>query len=259
MNQPNLGKKIAELRLAKGLTQEALAEKCNLSLRTIQRIESAEVSPRSYTVKAIFSSLDYDFFNSFGKLSYRLDKTAYMIKNWPAQVYRFLSDLFNLKTKTMKKLAILSIPIMTIVIVLFISNENSIAQNLQKRKSEFTQIVSSTDFVRLFNAGKIDSVCLSYSFKACMMPDQYPTIIGRDKITDYYLQMYARGIRFTEAKATYHFVADTIAIERGTWTVKVSPELSITGSYLSQWHYQNGKWMIENEMSKQDFMPLGDK
>jgi transcriptional regulator with XRE-family HTH domain len=53
MKQPDLGKKISELRLAKGLTQSELAEKCNLSLRTIQRIESAEVTPRSYSVKLI--------------------------------------------------------------------------------------------------------------------------------------------------------------------------------------------------------------
>jgi transcriptional regulator with XRE-family HTH domain len=58
MKQPELGKKIAEIRLANGLTQVELAEKCNLSLRTIQRIESAEVTPRSYTIKLIFENLN---------------------------------------------------------------------------------------------------------------------------------------------------------------------------------------------------------
>jgi transcriptional regulator with XRE-family HTH domain len=59
MKQPELGKKISELRKAKGLTQEELVEKCNLNVRTIQRIESGEVTPRSYTVKALFEALDY--------------------------------------------------------------------------------------------------------------------------------------------------------------------------------------------------------
>ncbi len=59
MKQPQLGKKISELRKAKGLTQEELVEKCNLNVRTIQRIESGEVTPRSYTVKALFEALDY--------------------------------------------------------------------------------------------------------------------------------------------------------------------------------------------------------
>ncbi|WP_460624317.1 helix-turn-helix domain-containing protein, partial [Kineococcus endophyticus] len=54
-----MGKKISELRKAKGLTQEELVEKCNLNVRTIQRIESGEVTPRSYTVKALFEALDY--------------------------------------------------------------------------------------------------------------------------------------------------------------------------------------------------------
>jgi len=60
MIQPQLGEKIAELRQAKGLTQSELAEMCNLGLRTIQRIESSEVNPRSFTLKVIFSSLDYE-------------------------------------------------------------------------------------------------------------------------------------------------------------------------------------------------------
>jgi len=61
MKQPELGKRISELRKAKGYTQEELVEKCNLNVRTIQRIETGEVTPRSYTVKSIFTALDYDY------------------------------------------------------------------------------------------------------------------------------------------------------------------------------------------------------
>jgi transcriptional regulator with XRE-family HTH domain len=60
MKQPDLGKKISELRKAKGWTQEELVEKCNISVRTIQRIETGEVTPRSYTVKTILTALDFD-------------------------------------------------------------------------------------------------------------------------------------------------------------------------------------------------------
>ncbi|RAI88001.1 helix-turn-helix protein [Algoriphagus yeomjeoni] len=59
MKQPELGKKISELRKAKGLTQEELVELCNLNVRTIQRIESGEVTPRSYTIKALFEALGF--------------------------------------------------------------------------------------------------------------------------------------------------------------------------------------------------------
>lgn len=57
IKQPELGKKISEMRKAKGLTQEELVELCNLNVRTIQRIEAGEVTPRSYTIKALFEAL----------------------------------------------------------------------------------------------------------------------------------------------------------------------------------------------------------
>ncbi|TYP76181.1 helix-turn-helix domain-containing protein [Aquimarina intermedia] len=60
MKQPALGQKISELRKRKGFTQEELVDKCNISVRTIQRIEAGEVTPRSYTIKTILSALDYD-------------------------------------------------------------------------------------------------------------------------------------------------------------------------------------------------------
>lgn len=58
MKQPLLGQKIQEWRKAKGLTQEELVERCNINVRTIQRIESGEVTPRFYTVKAILEVLE---------------------------------------------------------------------------------------------------------------------------------------------------------------------------------------------------------
>ena len=61
MNQPELGKKIAELRKQKGFTQEELAFKTNLNVRSIQRIESGEVTPRLFTLKILGEQLDYDF------------------------------------------------------------------------------------------------------------------------------------------------------------------------------------------------------
>ncbi len=60
MKQPELGKRISELRKEKGWTQEELVEKCNISVRTLQRIEIGEVTPRSYTIKTILAALDYD-------------------------------------------------------------------------------------------------------------------------------------------------------------------------------------------------------
>lgn len=61
MNQPDLGLKVTELRQQKGLTQEQLAELCEVSPRTIQRIESGEVDPRLYTLHCLGIALEFDF------------------------------------------------------------------------------------------------------------------------------------------------------------------------------------------------------
>jgi uncharacterized Tic20 family protein len=61
MNQPDLGLKITELRQQKGLTQEKLAEYCDVSTRTIQRIEGGEVEPRSFTRNSLSNILEFDF------------------------------------------------------------------------------------------------------------------------------------------------------------------------------------------------------
>lgn len=104
MKQPELGKKIAELR--KGLTQEELVDRCNLNVRTLQRIESGVVTPRNYTVKAIFAELEYNI-DSFNYTSNKVSQTKIVI-SWLEQSYKYVFDLFNLKTHTMKKISILS-------------------------------------------------------------------------------------------------------------------------------------------------------
>lgn len=56
-----LHQKIAIARKKKGLTQEQLAELTNITVRTIQRVESGENVPRPYTIKAIAAALDTTF------------------------------------------------------------------------------------------------------------------------------------------------------------------------------------------------------
>jgi uncharacterized Tic20 family protein/DNA-binding Xre family transcriptional regulator len=61
MQQPDLGIKVNALRQQKGFTQEQLAEKCEVSPRTIQRIETGEVDPRAYTLQCLSAALDFNF------------------------------------------------------------------------------------------------------------------------------------------------------------------------------------------------------
>ena len=55
------GTVIKEQTIKKGLTQEELADKTELSARTIQRIENGEVDPRAYSLQMIAKALDVDF------------------------------------------------------------------------------------------------------------------------------------------------------------------------------------------------------
>lgn len=61
MRQPELGIKVTELRREKGMTQEQLADLCEVSPRTIQRIETGVVDPRTFTVKMLGEALGFDF------------------------------------------------------------------------------------------------------------------------------------------------------------------------------------------------------
>jgi transcriptional regulator with XRE-family HTH domain len=57
MQQSTTGDKVARLRSQKGMTQKELADLCNVDIRTIQRIESGEVEPRTYTIKLLANAL----------------------------------------------------------------------------------------------------------------------------------------------------------------------------------------------------------
>ncbi|WP_158861422.1 helix-turn-helix domain-containing protein [Lunatibacter salilacus] len=71
--QPQLGQKILELRKANGLTQEELVERCNINVRTIQRIEAGEVTPRPHTIRVILEALNYEFRQNDSEASPSLD------------------------------------------------------------------------------------------------------------------------------------------------------------------------------------------
>lgn len=249
MHQPQLGRKITELRKAKGLTQEELAQSCNLNVRTIQRIESAEVMPRSYTVRLIFSCLDAagnknDFFNS--------TTFVQLVQQWMKQLNAFLLDLFNLKTNTMKKLVILSVPFLLLVGLFLSVNLKSSAQERLEVRNSFEHRLDELNTFRWFNAEQLDSLKSFYMENACMMPDQGMPITGVDNIINYYKSLYEQGMRFAKITSLSRFFGDSLAIDRGTWSLTLDSAVTFLGSYLTQWHYVNGKWLIENEMNKTD-------
>ena len=121
IQQPELGKKIAVLRKAKGLTQEELVDKCNLNIRTLQRIEAGKVIPRAYTIRLIFEALDFPFEAS--------QKDKGFLQKWLEQCYLHFIDLFNLKTNTMKKISILTLLTSAVVLGIFTITNKTVAQD----------------------------------------------------------------------------------------------------------------------------------
>ncbi len=57
MKNSKLSERVTELRNRKGFSQEVLAEESGLSLRTIQRIENGETTPRGDTLQRIAKGL----------------------------------------------------------------------------------------------------------------------------------------------------------------------------------------------------------
>ncbi len=57
MHDDSMATQLSSARRQLGLTQAELADKCNLNIRTIQRIESGEVIPRLYTIRIINDAL----------------------------------------------------------------------------------------------------------------------------------------------------------------------------------------------------------
>lgn len=61
LEKEEIAEKVKKSRQAKGLTQAALGEKTGLSLRSIQRIENGEVSPRAYSLNKLSEVLETSF------------------------------------------------------------------------------------------------------------------------------------------------------------------------------------------------------
>ena len=229
MKQPELGKKIADLRKAKGYTQEELVERCKLSVRTLQRIESGEVEPRSHTIRVIFAALDYKVYDS-SNIRFRL-------------FFKRVLDLFNLKTNTMKKLSYLTLFVAAMVVILLTVCMDGKAQSEDKVRKIISE--NNVTFVRWFNTGQVDSLMFLYRDDACLVGHG----CGKSFIRDYY-QTQMSVFKFEEMNAVSISVADSIAVERGRWVVSLDSGVTLRGEYLTEWRRKDKKtWQIETEIS----------
>lgn len=138
MEKLDFGRKLIDVRKAKGLTQEEVAEKCKITVRTIQRIESGIVKPRAYTVKIISDCLGFDFFVT----SYNVSDGNEVNQNLVTEKHNvlwYIKDLFNLKTNKMKKISVLSVSFLMMGLAFFVVISKTNAQS--DKKNDFKSIV----------------------------------------------------------------------------------------------------------------------
>ena len=221
MKQPQLGKKILELRLAKGLTQTELAEKCNISLRTIQRIESTEVTPRSYTLKLIFKVLDFDDFSSSNKNS--------SIKS---------EDSNNSRKNIVRTiLLLLTTSIVSILIFKLVSKKQS--------TKEVTEIIhnNQSNIKRWMNNKQVDSVLTMYSDNACILH----SICGKVQIREMMNTVTTNGYELIDYNSLSIDISDNIAVEKYKNTYRYKGEIKNQIGII-EWHFKNEKWSIVNDI-----------
>ncbi|WP_258101022.1 helix-turn-helix domain-containing protein [Marinoscillum pacificum] len=114
IEQRQLGDRIIQLRMTAGLTQDELAEKCQVATRTIQRIELNQVNPRAYTLRVLSEVLNEDLFEK-----------SHVIQRDQRNLFWYLCDLFNFKTNKMKKISILSTTTLSIFLAIFLMSGKS--------------------------------------------------------------------------------------------------------------------------------------
>lgn len=242
MNQPDLGKKIAELRKAKGFTQEELVEKCNLSVRTLQRIESGEVSPRSYTLKLIFTALDYSIHETPNVLSSRFSIIGFLVSNWPGQLYRYVLDLFNFKTNPMKKITILAVTLSVIFLGTVVLGSESKAQKAEKAIKAIENAQNNIN--KWMNNGQVDSVLTLFRNDACVLP----LLDGKAEIREMLQGAVDGGYKVTAFQNLSISVGDSIAVQK-YYDVFQYQGNEYKQKGMTEWRLTKGKWLIVNDTS----------
>lgn len=240
IQQPALGKKIAEFRKVKGFTQEELVEKCNLNVRTLQRIEAGEVTPRTSTIKLIFEALEIEFESAV---------TSHEVTQKSTENHSRKQS--NFKTNPMKKILIVLIPILLSIVLMFIvmANRERTFDDSNVKRSDLTE--TSALFIKFYNSGQIDSIGTLYLENASFFPLNHKELHGRTEIVDYYEDIYDGGFRINFDKPTFVIISDSIAIEKGVW--EGNNNGTFPGNYLTQWRLKDGNWFIENSMNQKEY------
>lgn len=247
MKQPELGRKIAELRKAKGLTQEELVEKCNINVRTLQRIEAGSVMPRSYTIKVIFAALDHEFFDSKRKTIHNIEELKTQILNGLARIALIVFNIFNLKRNTMKKTTILATSIL--IIILGSCMFSYISDKRETKKVERLVELQNKNSINWFNSGDIDLLIQDYAPNACFYRNNHPSYCGKQEIRQCLkVASTSKIFEMIDIDLISLNIADTIAVEKSITTARIKTGEIMKTINIQEWHNIKGHWLIVNDI-----------
>jgi transcriptional regulator with XRE-family HTH domain len=226
MKQPDFGKKLIEIRKVHGLTQDQLAAKCKITIRTIQRIESGMVMPRAFTLKVLSDNLEFDFLEISNG-----NKVSDSKLRWFNVILWHVRDLFNLKTNTMKKVSILSIILCFVCVGLFALINDSKAQDSSKLDKYHFLKSNSRGIIYYFQR---DELMMISNVK-----DTADYKIKGELIQEYKNKIFLNGKYVGKA-----LKFDTVIYNKGNITIRPS-YLDIKSSYGQNLHYliPKGTWI----------------
>lgn len=238
MKQPALGKKIVELRKNQGFTQEELVERCNISVRTLQRIESGEVTPRSHTLKLIFEVLEYRPANKINKFIAGLSEIK-------SQLNSFLS-----KPKVMKRTIIILAALLAVSLTLlaFKRTNPETDSDIESARKAIEKI--NEDYKRWYNNGHIDSCITTFSEDVCLV-NNWIILKGKQNVYYQLLKVQPQGYKIMDGTIETFHRDGNLAVVSGTSATMTPSGDIIVGKYLEEWQFVDGKWLKVNDIESQ--------
>lgn len=142
----------------------------------------------------------------------------------------------------MKKISVLSIPVIIITIILISVCTESKAQKAQKAVKEIEALQNKSN--EWYNKGQIDSILTLYRSDAC---DMVYDACGKDQIREALQFQKDNNGKIIEWRNISISVSDSVAVQKYNL-------LSILGGQtyrtkgITEWRLTKGKWLIVNDM-----------
>ena len=101
------------------------------------------------------------------------------------------------------------------------------------------------DLIRWYNSGQLDSILTLYAEDACIVAQGCGEAAIR---ANYASQIHL--VKFEELRILSLSVSDSIAVEKGQWTVRFQSGEILKGEYLTEWRKRGKSWLIVNDISE---------